>query len=365
MKHATISEPLVSQTPPVFAPKLYDGVASLHPAYFALVMATGIISIACHLQSHAAIGFTLFVLNVAFYAILVALTVMRVVKFPKRILSDLLDHGRSVGFFTTVAGTCVLGSQFLLVGASQSMATFLWALGIALWSLLTYTIFTSLTVKPNKPPLPQGINGGWLVSVVATQSVSVLGSQLASTFESYREFTLFFSLSLWLGGSMLYIWIMSLIFYRYTFFTMEPSDLAPPYWINMGAMAISTLAGTALIAAAPESALLQQMLPFVKGFTIFFWATATWWIPMLVILGLWRHVYRRFPLRYDPLYWGAVFPLGMYSACTFRLSRAIDLPFLMVVSWGFLWVALGAWGITFCGLLNQLIRRVAWRKAVG
>ena len=32
---------------------------------------------------------------------------------------------------------------------------------------------------------------------------------------------------------------------------------------------------------------------------------------MLLILGIWRHVIRRFPLRYDPLYWGAVFPLGM------------------------------------------------------
>jgi len=41
---------------------------------------------------------------------------------------------------------------------------------------------------------------------------------------------------------------------------------------------------------------------------------------MLVILGFWRHVYRRFTLRYDRLYWGAVFPLGMYSVCRLRNS---------------------------------------------
>ena len=49
---------------------------------------------------------------------------------------------------------------------------------------------------------------------------------------------------------MLYIWIISLIFFRYTFFTLSPADLSPPYWINMGAVAISTLAGTMLVAAA-------------------------------------------------------------------------------------------------------------------
>src|SRR5690606_24102019 len=121
----------------------------------------------------------------------------------------------------------------------------------------------------------------------------------------------------------LYIWIMSLIFYRYMFFPLIPSDLAPPYWINMGAMAISTLAGAMLAARTPDSPLLQQILPFLKGMTLLFWSTATWWVPMLVILGIWRHVYCRFPLTYDPLYWGAVFPLGMYSACTYRLSGVL------------------------------------------
>ena len=73
-----------------------------------------------------------------------------------------------------------------------------------------------------------------------------------------REPILFFGLAFWLGGGMLYIWIISLIFYRYTFFPFSPSDLTPPYWINMGAMAISTLAGTLLVANAAASPLLQR-----------------------------------------------------------------------------------------------------------
>ena len=156
---------------------------------------------------------------------------------------------------------------------------------------------------------------------------------------------------------MLYIWIISLIFYRYTFFVLSPSDLAPPYWINMGAVAISTLAGTMLIAAAPLSPLLTELTQFMKGLTLLFWATATWWIPMLVILGVWRHVYRRFPLRYDPLFWGAVFPLGMYTACTYRLVQVLPAEPLAWIPRLFIWVALAAWTATLLGLLYQLPRR--------
>jgi tellurite resistance protein TehA-like permease len=334
-----------------------SALAELHPAYFALVMATGIVSLAAQLVGYPTIAVALLALNILFYAVLLILAVARFVLHRDRVIADLMHHGRSVGFFTVVAATCVLGSQCLLVANSTLAALILWGVGIVLWLLVTYTVFTVITVKAEKPTLAEGINGGWLLMVVAAQSVAVLGAQLAPGLTSHRAEILFLCLVVWLGGGMLYLWIISLIFYRYTFFTLQPSDLAPPYWINMGAAAISTLAGAMLCRAADFSPVLTQLLPFLRGTSLMWWATASFWIPMLVILGVWRHGYRRFPLRYDPLYWGAVFPLGMYTVCTGRLSQAIAAPELFAISKVFVFIAFAAWSAAFVGLVARLIPR--------
>jgi tellurite resistance protein TehA-like permease len=335
--------------------RLLKTAADLFPGYFALVMATGIISIAGHLLGMRPVALALLVINVVAYLVLWFLLLLRLILFFPRIKTDIADHVRGPGFFTVVAGTCVLGSQLIIVAGRDSVAAFLWLAALLLWAIIMYTFFTAITLREDKPTLETGLNGAWLIAVVATQSISVLGTLLTSRWAAYQEPLLFFTLCMFLIGCMLYILLITLIFYRFTFLNVTTATLTPPYWINMGAVAITTLAGARLIVAAAGWSLLRDLLPFLKGFTLFFWAAGTWWIPLLLIFGLWRHAYKRFPLRYDPQYWGMVFPLGMYTVCTFQLANAIGFAPLLIIPRYFIYFALAGWLAAATGLIHSLL----------
>ena len=171
----------------------------------------------------------MFALNAVLFAIICVLAVARVAWHTRRTLDDLFDHLQAPGFFTFVAACSILGSQTLLIGGDARFAAVFGVVALFAWVGLTYTIFTVLTVKQHKPTLDHGINGGWLLAVVATQSLAVLAARLAPEVQQPLRMELnFFALSMWLWGGMLYIWMMSLIFYRYTFFPFSPADLSPP-----------------------------------------------------------------------------------------------------------------------------------------
>ena len=130
-----------------------ESIRTLHPAYFALVMATGIVSIGAQLMGLRPLALALLVVNVAAFASLWILTAIRVARFRREVMADLSDHQRGVGFFTAVAATSVFGSQLVIVLQQRTPAAVLWIATFFLWAVLVYAVFTALTVKEDKPSL--------------------------------------------------------------------------------------------------------------------------------------------------------------------------------------------------------------------
>ncbi len=339
---------------PAAAPSVRDLPSNI----FAIVMATGIVALAVNAAGWPAGGRVLFWVGAAAYAVLWVLAAAKFARHRSAVRADLSSHARAPGYFTVVAATGVLGSGSVLLYDAPEAGLALWVVAIVLWVFLSYTILPALIEAEEKPELEKGLSGVWLLTVVATQSICVLGCLVVPHLPGGAVAPgLFAALCFWLVGGMLYLWLIALIFYRIMFRPLTAADLSPPYWINMGAMAISTLGGVALVSAARGSELLAELMPFLKGLTLMFWATATWWLPLLLMLGFWRHGVKRYPLTYDHGFWGAVFPLGMYSVCTFRLAREFGLPFLAPLASAFAWVSLAAWAATAVGLARRLATR--------
>jgi tellurite resistance protein TehA-like permease len=333
-----------------------EGAASLFPGYFALVMATGVVSIASHFMGLRMVALALIGINWVAWPVLVVLTLIRILRFRVLLLHDLSDHQRAPGFFTIVAGTCVLGTQNVVVIGARGVGELLWWLGLTLWFLIMYTFFTAVTVRETKPSLARGINGAWLIAAVSTQAVVVLRGVLDVNAPPPIAVQ-FQVISMFLIGCMLYLAIIPLIFYRLTFVPMNRQDFSPPYWINMGAVAITALAGSVLIMRGETWPMLGPLLPFLRGFTFFFWAVASWWIPFLFALMIWRYVWLGDRFTYEPAVWGMVFPLGMYTTSTLQFDRAMGYHFLDPIPAVLVYIALFAWTLGMFGLLRRIARR--------
>ena len=340
---------------------LGDGLHELYPGYFALVMATGIISNAFFFLDPDALSDVLFWITLAAFPVLFACFVVRVLVWPRAVWRDLVDPRLVFTFFTLVAAADVLGLQLHLRGQNH-LALVLWLGALVVWVGLGYFSFAVLTFDEGQTGADV-VHGGWLIAIVGTESLVLLGAPLAGEFGSLED-TIFVAVyALWGIGIVFYGVFVTLFAYRIFFLPVDAAEMNPLFWVVMGAAAIATNAGSTLILTEPDLPFLLAMRPFVNGTTLILWAWATWWIPLLAIFGVWRHLVRRYPLTYAPMYWSLVFPLGMYAVATYRLSLASDFEPIEIFSQVMVWVALAAWLATMAGLLISLRARTQATRA--
>lgn len=354
-----MSDPLSGVTPqpvrpatepePLPAGRAAAWIATLHPGYFALVMATGIVSIGCRLLGHLLLAEVLLIATVIGFIVLLACYLWRALRFPRRFAGSLMSPASAVGFFTVVAGTNVLATAILAHGLWQ-LSLVLGLLAFAVWLVLTYGLFSSIVLAGHHPQLRE-ITGSWLVWVVGTQSVAVLATALAPRlpWPVGREVLEAAAVLFWSVGVVLYLILVVIIFLRLFLIETTPAEMGPAYWILMGATAISVRAAAGILDldVAGASTVIHAVHDFVAGTAVLLWAFGSWFIPALVVFGLWRYFVRRYPWTYEPMLWSVVFPLGMYAVASVTLGRAIGFEFLEQLAAVWIWLAVAAWaGVT-------------------
>lgn len=331
-------------------------VETLTPGYFALVMASGIISVGLQLKGRTALSELLLGVCLAAFVVLLGLNVWRLAAFPGALREDFMDPRRAFGFFTFVAGTNVLGVRLGMSGLPWATATLLVLSGLA-WLVLGYVVPWTAVLGHAERPMLVTANGTWFIWVVASQSVAVAAATIEPVFDGVRRELALLAVMSWSVGVFLYAAAGILVSLRLMLYPFGPEELTPPYWVSMGALAITVLAGARIVEMA-DAPMVDATRDLIAGLAVVLWAFATWLIPVLVAAGWWRHVRRKVPLRYEATLWSIIFPLGMYGVAGIYLGRADDLPIVEAIGNVELWVALAAWTLVLLAMVRHVGRTV-------
>lgn len=208
-------------------------------------------------------------------------------------------------------------------------------------------------------PILNAANGSWFLWVVATQSMAAATANVAHAHANGGLATL--AAAFWGVGVMLYMLIGTLITLRLITRANRPADLSPTYWIFMGATAISVLAGSALLKLPDSFPAIAATRGFVSGASFTLWSLGLWWVPLLILFGIWRHVVHHHNMRYETALWSIVFPLGMLATSSMLFGRGQGIEVIDQIGQVTVWVAVPAWSIA---VLLMIAAAARWLRNI-
>jgi tellurite resistance protein TehA-like permease len=304
------------------------------PIFFTAVMATGIVGLALREEGLGAVSWVLAGVAAAIYLGLVVLHPVVRPGWPG-------SRGEAVELFAFVAATEVLAS----VSRWHYVSLVLWAIGVAAWlPVVTLALAT---------PAAEGeaIRGSWLLATVATDSLDVAGAPLARRAGSGAGVAL--AGVAWLLALCVYCVMAFAIVRRVWRREIGREDLDGDHWVLMGALAISTLAGSRVLAGVTVLGFGHGLVQGARGLAIAVWIGALACLPALIAAEAWR-------LRRPPLYtagrWSTVFPLGMLAAASHALALTAGVTGAKPVFHAFAVIGAATWLAVAAGFLASGLR---------
>ena len=303
------------------------------PAAGAAVMATGIVSVGLHLSGAETLSRAALALTVLGWLALGADFVVRLLVRRRRWMAE----AKSPDALTAVAATTVLGTRVSALGR-QTLAEALLALAALLWPVLLVPVVRHWRRR---------MRGAVFLCCVATQGLAVLAATLAgaeSTAWPARTALVLF----WLG---LVLYALALTHFDARQVARGPGD----HWIASGALAISALAGAALLSA--DTARLSLWNDDDRG-TLRTMTVTLLVLDLVCYLVLLVAEAARPRPGYDLRRWSTAFPMGMSGAAALSVAAAVDIPWLRGPGRVLVWVAVAVWLLVAAGALRETLRGV-------
>ena len=299
---------------------------SVPPASGAVVMGTGIVSIALLLDRRSTLSDILLVLDAATWVALAGLLPARALADRARFRADI----RHPTALTSIAGTGVLGTRLTLLGWDWAGVVLL-VIALAIWIGLVPHVLGHWQV----PTI-----GASFILTVATESLALLAAALA--FTEHAAWLLYASLVPFCLGLGFYAFVLSRFDRRQL--TVGIGD----HWVTGGALAISTVAAGRIAVAAQRTGALAGALGALKTIALVLWCLTIAWLPALLAA---EALHPR--LRYNVRRWSTVFPVGMYAACSFVVGPLTGTRGITDFAQVWVWVALAVWLAVFAAMLRR------------
>jgi tellurite resistance protein TehA-like permease len=326
-------------------------------------MATGILAIASRVAGIDPLSIALFAIAAAAYVLLSAIGALRLLRASRPAWAWLRSSEVGFGAFTFVAASGVLGAWLAGEGKLASdIAIGLWAVTATSWLVLC-SGFASGLVHRGSTEARFLLTGAPFLTVVATQSLAALSVALADRW--HGDPLALAAFCAWLLGIAVYLVLVGRLALRLVQRPAAAWRPSPDIWIVMGALAITTLAGTDLASPLRGVGLPSWMHSITVGLTASCWAAATLLIPFLIGAELWKATRTGPALGYDARRWSTVFPLGMYATASYRLGHLAGLAGPRLLGEVFLVLALAAWALVTLQLSQRGIGRGRPRVASG
>lgn len=293
-------------------------------------MGTGIVSVALHLDGEEMASRALLAIAASVWTVLLLVLAWRMWTDRRGVLAAACSPAGLAG----IAGTAVLGTRVAGLGWT-SVAAVLLVAAAAGWGLLTPAAYRRLSER---------VAGDAFMLTVASEGVAAVAAAIAL---SQR--------AAWLAVVAMLAAAVGAALYPFVLARFDLGDLRNghgEHWVAGGSLAICALAAAEIAAAADSITELHAWFHLWRDIALALWVLAMLWLPILIASEL------RWPRwRYATNRWSTVFPLGMYSVCSFKVAFTSEVPAFADFARIWTWVAVAAWLAVSAGLVHYVLTR--------